>query len=299
MSMRLKKAFDGNLCRCTGYRPILDAVAELQQEMWQVHREWRIWVLYGQRRLLQWRIKWPFEWFVGRQEVRATIVHPLQQRYRANISTRVKRKHQFKPLALGNKRKKWYRPTTLQELLEIKHAHPQAKLIGGSTETQIEIKFKAMDYSTSVYVNDIAELRQYSFHDDYLEIGGNVALTDLENICDEAVKYYGEVKSQPFRSIKKAIHYFAGRQIRNVGTPAGNLATASPISDLNPVFVATKSTLVAKSLKKTLDLPMESFFRGYRKTALPEDAVIAAMRIPVAAEKGRVHSHVQAVEAER
>ena len=194
-------------------------------------------------------------------------------------------KHEFKPLAFGNKRKHWYRPVTLQQLLEIKKAYPSAKIIGGSTETQIEIKFKAMQYSASVYVGDIAELRQYSFKDDHLEIGGNVVLTDLEDICLKAVEHYGPVKGQPFQAIHKQIRYFAGRQIRNVGTPAGNLATASPISDLNPVFVATNTILVAKSLDAVIEIPMSGFFKGYRTTALPPDAVIASLRIPVAKEK--------------
>lgn len=196
------------------------------------------------------------------------------------------RKHEFRPLAFGNKRKKWFRPTTLQELLEIKSVYPSAKLIGGSTETQIEVKFKNMQYTASVFVGDIPELRQYSFNDDDVEIGGNVVLTDLEKIAKEAVKHYGEVRGQPFATVLKQLRYFAGRQIRNVGTPAGNLATASPISDLNPVFVATRATLVAKSLDKTVEIPMAEFFKGYRLTALAPDAVIASLRIPLAKEKG-------------
>jgi xanthine dehydrogenase/oxidase len=198
------------------------------------------------------------------------------------------RKHEFKPLAFGNKRKRWYRPTTLQQLLELKSAYPSAKIIGGSTETQIETKFKGLNYSVSVFVGDIAELRQFSFKDDYLEIGGNVVLTDLEEICKKAIEHYGEVRGQAFATILKQIRYFAGRQIRNVGTPAGNLATASPISDLNPVFVASNATLVVKSLDKTTELPMSNFFKGYRATALHDmpDAVIASVRIPVTKEKG-------------
>ena len=195
-------------------------------------------------------------------------------------------RHEFKPLALGNKRKRWYRPVTLQQLLEIKSAYPSAKIIGGSTETQIEIKFKAMQYTASVYVGDIAELRQYAFKDDHLEIGGNVVLTDLEDICLEALEHYGPIKGQPFKAINKQIRYFAGRQIRNVGTPAGNLATASPISDLNPVFVATNTVLVVKSLDKEEEIPMSKFFQGYRLTALRPDAIIASLRIPIASEKG-------------
>lgn len=164
--------------------------------------------------------------------------------------------------------------------------YPSAKLIGGSTETQIEVKFKAMRYDASVYVGDIAELRQYTLKDDHLELGANVSLTDLENICDEAIDRYGPVRGQPFKAIKKQLRYFAGRQIRNVASPAGNLATASPISDLNPVFVATNTTLVAKSLEKETVIPMTKFFQGYRTTALPPDAVIASLRIPVASDKG-------------
>ena len=52
------------------------------------------------------------------------------------------RRHDFKPLAFGNKRKRWFRPVTLDQLLQIKNANPSAKLIGGSTETQIESKMK-------------------------------------------------------------------------------------------------------------------------------------------------------------
>lgn len=135
-------------------------------------------------------------------------------------------------------------------------------------------------------MGDIAELRQYQFEDEYLEIGGNVVLTDLENITEEAVKHYGKTRGQPFAAINKQIKYFAGRQIRNVGTPAGNLATASPISDLNPVFVSTNAILVAKSLDKTIEIPMSEFFKAYRLTALPPDAIIASIKIPVFREEG-------------
>lgn len=195
-------------------------------------------------------------------------------------------KHEYQPLVFGNKKKKWYRPVSLPQLLQIKSACPAAKLIGGSTETQIEVKFKAMRYDTSVYVGDIPELRQYTFHADHLKLGANVSLTDLEHICDEALQHFGPVRGQPFSAIKKQLRYFAGRQIRNVASPAGNLATASPISDLNPVFVASNTVLVAQSLEKQIDIPMSSFFKGYRFTSLPADAVITSLRIPALQERG-------------
>jgi xanthine dehydrogenase/oxidase len=285
----VEEAFDGNLCRCTGYRPILDAAQSFSVKTGcgkasanggsGCCMEKNGANVGGGCCKTDGADDQPIKRFTPPGFIEynpdTELIFPPQLH-----------KHEFKPLAFGNKRKKWFRPTTLEQLLEIKSVYPSAKLIAGSTETQIEIKFKGMNYSASVFVGDIAELRQFTFHDDHLEIGGNVVLTDLEQICEDAVKHYGKTRGQPFATILKQIRYFAGRQIRNVGTPAGNLATASPISDLNPVFVATNATLVAKSLNETTEIPMSTFFKGYRQTALPPDAIIAGLRIPVAQEKG-------------
>lgn len=196
-------------------------------------------------------------------------------------------KYEMKAVAFGNKRKRWLRPVTLRQLLEIKNALPSAKIIGGSTETQIEVKFKNAQYTNSVYVGDIKELKGFTFGEDHLTIGGNITLTDLEKVAKDAIEHYGPARGQPFAAILKQLEYFAGRQIRNVGTPGGNLATASPISDLNPVFVATNSTLIAESLEDgEIEIPMTEFFKGYRTTALPPNAIIKAIRVPAAKEKG-------------
>ena len=295
--LEIEEAFDGNLCRCTGYRPILDAAQTFSKSkgcgkssanggsgccMENGHSQFN-----GNGSSKNGCAMENLD-LSGDQPVKR-FTPPGFIEYNPEtqlIFPPALRKHELRPLAFGNKRKKWYRPVTVQQLLEIKSAYPSAKIIGGSTETQIEIKFKAMQYTASVYVGDIAELRQYAFKADHLEIGGNVSLTDLEDICLKAIGHYGPVKGQPFKAIHKQIRYFAGRQIRNVGTPAGNLATASPISDLNPVFVASNTVLVAKSLEKELEIPMSQFFKGYRTTALPADAIIASLRIPVTREKG-------------
>ncbi|KAK4971950.1 hypothetical protein LTR66_011350, partial [Elasticomyces elasticus] len=288
--LHVEEAFDGNLCRCTGYRPILDAAQSFSAKRGcgkaTTNGGSGCCMENGNANGSGCCKK---NGINGDEQPIKRFTPPGFIEYKPDtelIFPPPLRKHEFKPLAFGNKRKRWFRPVTLKQLLEIKSVYPSAKIIGGSTETQIEVKFKAMQYTASVYVGDIAELRQYSFRDDYLEIGGNVVLTDLENITLEAIKHYGETRGQNFAAIHKQIRYFAGRQIRNVGTPAGNLATASPISDLNPGFVASNAVLIAKSLDKTTEIPMSEFFQAYRLTALPPDAIIASIRIPLAKENG-------------
>jgi xanthine dehydrogenase/oxidase len=286
----VEEAFDGNLCRCTGYRPILDAAQTFSVEMScgkaKANGGGGCCMENGKGSASGGCCKG--NGFKDDQPIKR-FTPPGFIEYNPDtelIFPPALVKHQFKPLAFGNKRKRWYRPVTLEQLLEIKSVYPSAKIIGGSSETQIEIKFKAMQYPVSVFVGDIPELRQFSFKDDHLEIGGNVVLTDLESIALKAVEHYGPERGQVFAAIHKQLRYFAGRQIRNVGTPAGNLATASPISDLNPVFVASNAILVAKSLDKETEIPMSQFFKGYRVTALPQDAIIASIRIPVTSAKG-------------
>lgn len=286
----VEEAFDGNLCRCTGYRPILDAAQTFSAGsacgkaksnggggccMDKDDGD----ASGGCCKDGGFKDDQPIKRFTPPGFIEYNPDTEL-------IFPPALTKHEFKPLAFGNKRKRWYRPTTLEQLLEIKSVYPSAKIIGGSTETQIEIKFKGIQYAASVFVGDIPELRQFSFQDDHLEIGGNVILTDLEAIALQAVKHYGPVRGQVFSAIHKQLKYFAGRQIRNVGTPAGNLATASPISDLNPVFVASNAILVAKSIDEEIEIPMSQFFKAYRTTALPPNAIIASIRIPITSEKG-------------
>ncbi|MCO5571007.1 hypothetical protein L7F22_024738 [Adiantum nelumboides] len=111
------------------------------------------------------------------------------------------------------------------------------------------------------------------------------AFRESSSICCRSIQSPG------LSRIMSNISHFASTQIRNVACVGGNVATASPISDLNPVWLALNSEVrYIDALKLSEDdvlgeddaflerlegrISMSNFFRGYRKTALPAGAVI-------------------------
>lgn len=199
------------------------------------------------------------------------------------------------PICHGDERKIWFKPTTLQQLVELKNAWPEAKIVGGASETQIEIRFKKSEYHVSVYASDIPELNTYTLPKTDAEVSsltelsipGNLPLTQVEELCSVLYKKLGR-RASALEALRKQLRYFAGRQIRNVASLAGNLATASPISDAAPVLLASGSRIRVRSLKEgSFDLPLSSFFVGYRATQLPADGVITNVIIPLPREGDR------------
>jgi xanthine dehydrogenase/oxidase len=193
-------------------------------------------------------------------------------------------------ICFGNSKQLWLRPVTLQQLLDIKNVYPSAKLVGGSSEIQVEVRFKESRFKVLVYVSEIDELKGINVPEEErlvlsmpeLVIGANTPLSDIEASCKGLYSKLGR-RAQVLEATRKQLRYFGGRQIRNIASLAGNIATASPISDMNPVLLAAGATIGIQSIKEGLSkLPLSKFFTGYRRTALPADAVITHIYIPLA-----------------
>ena len=69
--------------------------------------------------------------------------------------------------------------------------------------------------------------------------------------------------------------WFAGNQIRNVSAVGGNIVTGSPISDLNPIWMASRATFtVASAARGERTIPASHFFLAYRTVDLQPDEVL-------------------------
>lgn len=97
-------------------------------------------------------------------------------------------------------------------------------------------------------------------------------------------------ETRGWQTIVHMMQWFASNQIRNVAAVAGNVVTASPISDLNPVLMALGAQLRLASAStdektdttvvSTRMVPIREFFLGYRKTALKPGEVLLSIEVP-------------------
>lgn len=133
----------------------------------------------------------------------------------------------------------WYRPTTLEEMLTIKTAYPHAKIIVGNTEVGVEVKFKRLHYPVLVLPTQVHEMTQLLvLPDGGVRVGASVTLMDMQQTLQRQIDELPEARTRLFRAIVDMLHYFAGKQIRNVASIGGNIMTGSPISDMIPIFTA-------------------------------------------------------------
>ncbi|KAJ2450021.1 hypothetical protein GGI03_007018, partial [Coemansia sp. RSA 2337] len=190
--------------------------------------------------------------------------------------------------------KRYLRPLTLSGLLAALEQYPDAKLVAGNSEVGVEIKLKRSKFGTQIYVNDIPELRQISDTPSGITFGANITLARFEQALDQYGAEYGAQRTQSLAALRENLRYFAGNQIRNVATIAGNIVTASPISDLNPVFLAAGATLTLASASGERCVPMAEFFLGYRRTAMLKGEVLVSVTVPFNVEGEVIRAFKQA-----
>jgi xanthine dehydrogenase small subunit len=161
-------------------------------------------------------------------------------------------------------------PRTLDELVALRAERPDAVLIAGGTDLGLKASKDREQFPKVILTGAVQDMCGVAVKDGALEIGGAATYTMALPLIE-----------QHFPSFAALIRRIGSRQIRNLGTFAGNLQTASPIGDTPPCLVAlgAEVKLVSRAGKRAL--PVEQFITGYRRTALRPDEIIASIRIPL------------------
>ncbi|KAJ9077112.1 hypothetical protein DSO57_1019848 [Entomophthora muscae] len=299
----IEDSFEGNLCRCTGYRPILDSfktfaadseTSKCQDECATVPEELCN-IVYSQQSTTN-----PCSSREHKKMVPCTI-KDLAARAPYDPDSDITFPQELrvlqssaKPLFFESDGCRWFRPTRLHQLLSLKTQHPQAKLVGGNSEIGVEMRLKSMDYRYFIDTSNVQELRGIEWNDSSMTIGVNITLTEFIDSLKSKMPQIQSHQRPTLQAFLSNLRWFAGRQIRNFATVGGNIATGSPISDLNPIFIATKTVLTLMSQAGTRQVRMSDFFKGYRQMDLGQEEVVISAKVPLAGPCQFVRAYKQA-----
>ncbi|XP_014488369.1 PREDICTED: xanthine dehydrogenase isoform X2 [Dinoponera quadriceps] len=281
----LEIAFQGNLCRCTGYRPIIEGFKTFTEEWEQSQlmanvREKEI----NDKRVCSMgdacckKKAFTSELFSSKE---FCPYNPSQEPiFPPKLKIESKLDEQY--LIIKGTDVTWHRPTTLKTLLALKDQYPSAKIVIGNTEIGVEVKFKRLVYPLLIQPIQIREMREIVEIQDALKVGASITLVELEEALKHQIKIKPDYSTRIFMEIINMLHWFAGKQIRNVAAVGGNIMTGSPISDLNPIFMAAGVKLNLCSLKHgNRTIPMDhTFFVGYRRSIILPEEVLVSIEIP-------------------
>uniref|UniRef100_A0A663MI95 Aldehyde oxidase 1 n=1 Tax=Athene cunicularia TaxID=194338 RepID=A0A663MI95_ATHCN len=240
-SEQMIAALAGNLCRCTGYRPILDACKTFCKESICCQRKTNEKCCLDQEDDL-----FDKEEKVSTRLFSTDEFQPLDPTQELIFPPELMRMAENQPkrtLSFHGERMTWISPVSLDELLDLKASYPKAPLLVGNTSVGPEMKFRGVFHPIVIAPARIPDLNVVKCLDDGLTLGAACSLSVVKDILTNAVVEFPEEKTKVFSAVLQQLRTLAGEQIRNMASLGGNIVSRKSTSDLNPILAASNCML--------------------------------------------------------
>jgi aerobic carbon-monoxide dehydrogenase medium subunit len=166
----------------------------------------------------------------------------------------------------------YVRATSAEHALELLTEHgDEAKLLAGGHSLLPMMKLRLAVPSVLIDIGSLAELAGIAVDGDDLVIGAttrhaDVAASDLVRTEAPLLAWSAAQVGDP--------------QIRHRGTIGGSLAHSDPAADLPMALTALGGSMELAGPGGTRTVAADDFFAGYFETAMAEDELLTAVRIP-------------------
>ena len=237
---QITDSLSGNLCRCTGYKPIIDAASKACERQSELKID------------------------------DSADVPLLKEIARAKTPTlSLDGEIIVQPVVRTRKGNEFVSPATVAEVADYLLKNPTTTLLAGSTEIGLQVNKKFTRPDHIMYLGNVDALRKIEDGAKVWRIGAVVSITEVEALVAQAYPDFAEV-----------LRRFGSPPIRSTATLAGNIAKGSPIGDSMPCLMALGATLVLRRGDKTRSVPLDQFYTGQKQNVLQAGEFIEAIELP-------------------
>ncbi len=165
----------------------------------------------------------------------------------------------------------YFRPTAVAETLRLLTEHgANARIVSGGTDVLVELQRGVKLTQTLIDVTALDDLKYVRREGGEIVIGGTATHNDIlaSRDCRERAL-----------SLFAACAEVGAPQIRNRGTLAGNIVTASPANDTIAPLYALGAKIVLTSERGERAVDVGEFFLGFRSTVMQPDELVTQIRV--------------------
>ncbi|CAJ0938256.1 unnamed protein product, partial [Mesorhabditis belari] len=277
----INQAIKGNLCRCTGYRPIMEAFYSFSDNPGGCcggGKDGKCPCKEGDEPALAAKLTTFTE--MPKYDPTQEIIFPPQ--------LSIKNKSPVSSLFLKGYRLTVYAPTSLNEVVKIAKEIPDHKIISSGMISRLVLGLSAgQDDVTWISLHRIPELEKAEVADGKLVIGSALSLGQLQ-----AFVYENHPNGKELLKIFKK---YSAEQVKNTASWAGALTSAAAASDFCTLSLATNSYVHIFSLEdqSRKRITVEQLFHSSGKTSLKPSEIITAIEFDANEHNVRYFSYKQ------